>query len=112
MEVKEAIDTLKGEGPEDFLLQDIMTGVLITVIAGFLMVACSAGINQAATVLDRADLYRSLDRMGMPREVIDAARIGAVMQPMLLVSIVSTAVPAVLIAGALWLGGKARRLLS
>ena len=87
----------QSEGPEDFLLQDIMTGVLITVIAGFLMVACSAGINQAATVLDRADLYRSLDRMGMPREVIDAARIGAVMQPLLLVSIVSTAVPAVLL---------------
>jgi hypothetical protein len=35
--------------------------------------------------------------MGMPREVIDAARIGAVMQPLLLISIVSTAVPAVLL---------------
>ena len=92
-----ALQGAQPEGPEDFLLQDIMTGVLITVIAGFLMVACSAGINQAATVLDRADLYRSLDRMGMPREVIDAARIGAVMQPLLLVSIVSTAVPAVLL---------------
>lgn len=92
-----ALQGAQAEGPEDFLLQDIMTGVLITVIAGFLMVACSAGINQAATVLDRADLYRSLDRMGMPREVIDAARIGAVMQPLLLVSIVSTAVPAVLL---------------
>ncbi|WP_342024251.1 FtsX-like permease family protein [Arthrobacter citreus] len=92
-----ALQGAQSEGPEDFLLQDIMTGVLITVIAGFLMVACSAGINQAATVLDRADLYRSLDRMGMPREVIDAARIGAVMQPLLLVSIVSTAVPAVLL---------------
>ncbi|MET4061196.1 MFS family permease [Arthrobacter sp. UYP6] len=85
------------EGPEDFLPGDVMTGVLITVIAGFLMVACSAGINQAATVLDRAELYRSLDRMGMPREVIDAARISAVMQPLLLVSVVSTAVPALLI---------------
>ena len=92
-----ALQGAQAEGPEDFLLQDIMTGVLITVIAGFLMVACSAGINQAATVLDRADLYRSLDRMGMPREVIDAARMGAVMQPVLLVSLVSSAVPAVLL---------------
>lgn len=92
-----ALQGAQAEGPEDFLLQDIMTGVFITVIAGFLMVACSAGINQAATVLDRAELYRSLAKTGMPREVIDAARIGAVMQPVLLVSLVSCAVPAVLL---------------
>ncbi|WAP52867.1 permease [Arthrobacter sp. ATA002] len=91
------VQGVPSEGLQDFLGQDIMTGVLITVVAGFLMVACSAGINQAATVLDRAELYRSLDRMGMPRGVIDAARIGAVMQPVLLVSIVSTAVPALLL---------------
>lgn len=88
---------MQSEGPKDFLPQDVMTGVLITVVAGFLMVACSAGINQAATVLDRAELYRSLDRMGMPRKVIDAARTGAVMQPVLLVSAVSAAVPALLL---------------
>ena len=91
------LQTAQAEGPEDFLLQDVMTGVFITVIAGFLMVACSAGINQAATVLDRAELYRSLHRMGMPREVIDAARTGAVMQPVVLVSAASAAVSAVLL---------------
>ncbi|MCC3296975.1 permease [Arthrobacter sp. zg-Y916] len=91
------LQTAQAEGPEDFLLQDVMTGVFITVIAGFLMVACSAGINQAATVLDRAELYRSLDRMGMPRDVIDSARIGAVMQPVLLVSVGSAAVSAALL---------------
>lgn len=91
------LQTAQSEGPEDFLLQDMMTGVFITVLAGFLMVACSAGINQAATVLDRGELYRSLDKMGMPREVIDAARIGAVMQPVLLVSVGSAAVSAVLL---------------
>ena len=88
----------QAEGSEDFLLQDLLTGVLITVVAGFLMVACSAGINQAATVLDRGDLYRSLDRMGMPREVIDGARIRAVMQPLLLVCAVSVATPGILLS--------------
>ena len=88
----------QGENPEDFLLQDLQTGVLITVVAGFLMVACSAGISQAAAILDRADLYRSLDRMGMPRGVIDAARINAVMQPLLLVCTASVAASALLLS--------------
>ncbi|MGW9404740.1 FtsX-like permease family protein [Arthrobacter sp. NPDC055585] len=91
------LQTAQAEGPEDFLLQDMLTGVIITVIAGFLMVACSAGINQAATVLDRAELYRSLHRMGMPRDIIDAARIGAVMHPVVLVSAASAAVSGVLV---------------
>ncbi|MDN3904160.1 FtsX-like permease family protein [Arthrobacter sp. YD2] len=92
-----AVQGSQSEGPEDFLLQDLMTGVLITVVAGFLMVACSAGINQAATVLDRGELYRSLDRMGMPRGVIEGARIKAVMQPLLLVCTASVTVSAVLL---------------
>ena len=92
-----AVQGSQAEGPQDFLLQDLMTGVLITVVAGFLMVACSAGISQAATVLDRGELYRSLDRMGMPREVIEAARIKAVMQPLVLVCSASVATSAVLL---------------
>ncbi len=92
-----AVQGRQAEGPQDFLLQDLMTGVLITVVAGFLMVACSAGISQAATVLDRGELYRSLDRMGMPREVIEAARTKAVMQPLVLVCTASVATSAVLL---------------
>ena len=92
-----AVQGSQAEGPQDLLLQDLMTGVLITVVAGFLMVACSAGISQAATVLDRGELYRSLDRMGMPREVIEAARIKAVMQPLVLVCSASVATSAVLL---------------
>ena len=37
------------------LVSDIRTGVLITIVASFLMVACSAGVNQAAAILDRRD---------------------------------------------------------
>lgn len=73
-------------GPEQFLAGDIRTGILITIVISFIMVACSAGVNQASAVLDRADLYGSLDKLGMPRRTMDAARIRAVMLPLLLVS--------------------------
>src|SRR6185312_5431225 len=39
---------------------DIRTGVIITLVASFLMVACSVGVNQASAILDRRDLYLSL----------------------------------------------------
>ncbi|MEV7649793.1 permease [Arthrobacter sp. NPDC089319] len=84
-------------GPEQFLSGDIRTGILITIVVSFVMVACSAGVNQAAAVLDRADLYTSLDRLGMPRITMDAARTRAVMLPLVLVSLGSAAVSFVLI---------------
>lgn len=64
------------------LFADIRTGILITVIGSFLMVACSVGVNQAAGILDRRDLYRSLDMLGMPESTMDAARRRAVMSPL------------------------------
>lgn len=64
------------------LVADIRTGVVTTIVASFLMVACSAGVNQAAAVLDRRDLYVSLDRLGMPVAEMDAARGRAVLSPL------------------------------
>lgn len=84
-------------GPEQFMAGDIRTGILITIGVSFLMVACSAGVNQASAVLDRADLYSSLDKLGMPRHVMERARIRAVMLPLLLVSLGSAAVAALLV---------------
>ncbi|WP_233437853.1 FtsX-like permease family protein [Agromyces laixinhei] len=55
------------------LFADIRTGILITVVGSFLMVACSVGVNQAAGILDRGELYRSLDMLGMPTSTMDAA---------------------------------------
>ena len=78
------------------LLADIRTGVIITVVASFLMVACSAGVNQAAAVLDRRDLYISLDRLGMPVRTMNAARVRAVLSPLRIVTI-GSAVTAVVI---------------
>jgi hypothetical protein len=66
---------------------DIRTGVVLTLAMSFAMVACAVGVNQAAAILDRRALYVSLDRVGMPRAVMDAARRRAVMGPLLVVTI-------------------------
>jgi len=79
------------------LVADIRTGVLITVVASFLMVACSAGVNQAAAILDRRDLYVSLDRIGMPVSEMNAARSRAVLSPLRITSIGSALTAAIVL---------------
>lgn len=79
------------------LVSDIRTGVLITVIASFLMVACSAGVNQAAAILDRRDLYVSLDRLGMPVSEMNAARGRAVLSPLRITTVGSALVAGVVV---------------
>jgi hypothetical protein len=79
------------------LVADIRTGVLITVIASFLMVACSAGVNQAAAILDRRDLYVSLDRLGMPMSEMNAARGRAVLSPLRITTVGSALVAGVVV---------------
>lgn len=86
-----------GSTAEMHLTNDMRTGVLITVVASFLLVACSAGVNQAAAILDRGDLYVSLDRLGMPRTVMDAARKRAVLSPVRIVTVGSAVLAAVLL---------------
>ncbi|HLT83185.1 MAG TPA: FtsX-like permease family protein [Phototrophicaceae bacterium] len=84
-------------GPEQFLTTDIRTGILITVVATFLMVAASAGVTQAAEVLDRAELYRSLDRLGMPEETMVAAQRRTIMVPLLVVTVGAVALSGALV---------------
>ncbi|GAA0434949.1 FtsX-like permease family protein [Leifsonia naganoensis] len=79
------------------LVADIRTGVLITVIASFLMVACSAGVNQAAAILDRRDLYVSLDRLGMPVSEMNGARGRAVLSPLRITTVGSALVAGVVV---------------
>ncbi|MBF4625827.1 permease [Clavibacter sp. VKM Ac-2872] len=92
--------TMQGESgaPSDYLTMDIRTGLLITLVASFLMVASSAGVSQAAAVLERRDLYVSLDRIGMPVSEMDRARVRSVMQPLVFVSLTSAAVGALFIS--------------
>ncbi|MGX5697066.1 FtsX-like permease family protein [Agromyces soli] len=77
------------------LFADVRTGILITVIGSFLMVACSVGVNQAAGILDRRDLYRSLDMLGMPERTMDGARRRAVMSPLRITAIGSAVIAAI-----------------
>lgn len=89
--------TVSEMGGEDGLFPDMRTGVIITLAASFLMVACSVGVNQASAVLDRRDLYLSLDRLGMPVTTMDAARTRAVMSPLRWVSLGSALTAAVVV---------------
>lgn len=79
------------------LATDIRSGVILTLIMSFAMVACAIGVNQAAAILDRRALYVSLDRVGMPLAVMDAARRRAVLGPLLVVTIGSAAVAAIVL---------------
>lgn len=89
-------------GPEadaaDFALAgDIRTGLIITLIGSFLMVAASVGVNQASDVLDQRELHRSLHHLGMPVETVDSARRRAIMSPLLITAIGSALVAAILV---------------
>ncbi len=68
---------------------DIRTGVLVTLVVSFLMVACSVGVNQASAILDRRGLYVGLDRIGMPRRALEEARTRATMGPLLFTVVIS-----------------------
>lgn len=74
-------------GWEQYLADDILTGVLLTLGISFCSVAASSAITQAAATLDRADLYRGLDRLGMPARVMNRARVRSVMLPTLTAAI-------------------------
>jgi hypothetical protein len=95
--VLDAMSASAGEGDTESatLLVDIRTGILITVIGSFIMVACSVGVNQAAGVLDRRELYRSLDMLGTPLATMDAARRRAVMSPLRITAIGSAVIAAI-----------------
>jgi hypothetical protein len=77
------------------LVADIRTGILITVVGSFVMVACSVGVNQAAGILDRGELYRSLEMFGMPTTTMDAARRRSVMSPLRITAIGSAVTAAI-----------------
>jgi hypothetical protein len=79
------------------LADDIRTGLIITLIGSFLMVAASVGVNQASEVLDQSELHRSLHHLGVPLETVDRARRRAIMSPLLVTAIGSALVAAILV---------------
>ena len=77
-----AIADLAEAEPGVTLFADIRTGVLVTLGAGFVLLAASVGVSQAASVLDDRELIVGLDRLGMePADLARARRI-TVMLPL------------------------------
>jgi len=85
------------DGADAALAADMRTGLIITLVASFLMVAASVGVNQAASILDQRELHRSLHHLGMPVETVDGARRRAIMSPLLVTAIGSALCAAVLV---------------
>jgi len=68
------------------LAQDLTTGAVLTLAITFTVAAASAGIMQAASVLDRRRKYALQRLAGVPVELFDAVRRREVLAPMLLVA--------------------------
>lgn len=79
------------------LVTDIRTGLIITVVASFLMVAASVGVNQAASILDQRELHRSLHHLGVDLDTVDRARRRAIMSPLLTTALGSALCAAILV---------------
>lgn len=82
---------------ELWLEADLRTGIVLTLVISFVTVAASVAVNQCAEILDRRELFVSLDRMGMPLAGMDRARRRAVLSPLQVVSLGSALAAAVLI---------------
>ena len=74
-------------GDDLVLADDIQTGVIMTLVISFVAVGCSVGVNQAAEILDRREISISLDRLGVPRSVLERARYRAVLLPLAIASV-------------------------
>jgi len=77
------------------LIDDMSRGAMLTLVITFIVAAASAGIAQAASVLDRRREYALAHLAGVPVDLFDAVRRREVVGPMLVVS-VGSAVAAVL----------------
>jgi len=71
-----------GENEQGTVLSDIRVGVLVTLGAAFVLLACSVGVTQAASVLEDRELIVGLDRLGVPEDQLRRSRSLAVMVPL------------------------------
>ena len=74
---------------EMIFMQDIGTGVLITLGFGFSVAALSTLMNQSSTVFDRAPQTYALSQLGFPRRVFGMTRFIQIMAPLCLATIAS-----------------------
>ncbi|MBD7919963.1 hypothetical protein H9657_16960 [Cellulomonas sp. Sa3CUA2] len=77
-----------GTDPDDATVSaDVLTGALLTLAITFLLAAVSAGIAQAASVLDRRRELSLARLAGVPTELFDGVRRREVLVPVVLVSV-------------------------
>jgi hypothetical protein len=87
------------------LAGDLMRGALLTLTITFLVAAASAGITQAATVLERRREYALQVLAGTPVELLDRVRRREVLVPMLLVAVGSAVAALVMVSPVLGAAG-------
>lgn len=64
------------------LSHDMQTGVIITLVGAFVVMACSIGINQAAAIMDQRELYSGLNKLGMTVATMHRARRYSILTPL------------------------------
>jgi hypothetical protein len=117
LSVLPAMSSAADEGDGDLFLTDLVTGGLLTLTIAFVLAAASAGIMQAASVLDRRREYALQQLAGVPVELFTAVRRREVLSPLLFVAVTPALVALMLLlplfgialvtnpAGLLMLGG-------
>lgn len=86
-----------GDPVAALLAQDMVTGGILTLAIAFAVAAASAGVAQAASVLDRRQEYALQHLAGVPVELFDAVRRRVVVAPLVLVAGSSAAVALVVL---------------
>ena len=102
-----AVDTSK-DPQGAILMDDLVTGAMVTLVVAFLLAAVSAGIAQAASVLDRRREIALQTLAGTPVELHDSVRRRTVLVPLLFVAVGSAVTALVMFFPLLGRGGRAR----
>lgn len=84
-------------GSDAMLLDDMRTGVLLTIALSFLTLAAAITVHAAAEVFDRKDIYVALERLGTPRAALESTRRAVVLRPLVAVCLVSAAAGGLLV---------------
>lgn len=90
LSVLPVVSQVQGMAPgERLFLDDLVMGAMLTLAITFVVAACSAGIIQAASVLDRRRDYALQALAGAPASLLDAVRRREVLVPLIFVSVTS-----------------------
>lgn len=101
-----AVDASPAErAANEILAGDLMRGALLTLTITFLVAAASAGITQAASVLDRRRELALQVLAGTPVAMLDSVRRREVLVPMLTVGVGSAAAAVVMMSPVLGIAG-------